>query len=142
MKQLQFLPYFLFALTLFACHQDSDNNFPVPVNPSINGEWTLINVSGGIAGTNDDFPSGTITWTFNTADAKVTVVNNNTDDSKQDILEDGIYPYTFEVNTAAPDLCATTISIGGMNLGCYNVTTHELTMGQVETDGYLLKLVR
>ena len=82
------------------------------------------------------------TWTLNTSDATITVINNNSDDNKQNIFKDRLYPYTFEVNTAVPELCATTISIGGMNLECYHVATNELTMGQIETDGYLLKLAR
>ena len=52
------------------------------------------------------------------------------------------FPYAFEVNTAAPELCETTISISSMNLRCYHVATHKLTMGQIETDGYLLKVAR
>lgn len=109
--------------------------------PSINGTWKLVNVSGGIAGTNDDFADGLITWKFN-ANHTVTITNNNTDDSKQDILESGTYDYVFNTNEATPELCAINISIGGTNMGCYTVTATQFTMSQVESDGYLIKLVR
>jgi hypothetical protein len=140
MKKLLLLTSLFASLMLSSCH-DSDNNQAMPLSSTITGNWKLTNVSGGIAGTNDDFADGLITWKFN-SDHTVTITNNNTADNKQDILESGTYPYAFETNEATPELCAVNIVVGGTNLGCYTITPTQFTMSQVESDGFMIKLVR
>jgi hypothetical protein len=133
----------LFCLALLsACHNDSPQSYYYPGNPNIQGNWKLVNVSGSIAGTSDDFPEGMITWKFNGFSQTVSIVNNNTDEDKQDILPTGTYPFHFVNNEATPELCAQTIQIDGMNLGCYTISTNEFIMNQTESDGLMIRLVR
>jgi hypothetical protein len=60
----------------------------------------------------------------------------------QDILSSGTYPYGFVANEATPELCAMTILVNNVNLGCYNITANEFTMSQIEADGFMIRLVR
>lgn len=134
MNRIKLFAILTAAISLGSCSSsDKENNQEVP---AIEAAWRLVNVSGGIAGTNDDF-SGEITWTFN-ADGTVNVWNTNTDVNKQDIIDTGDYTYDFVPNTVTPDSCAEAIVVNGVSYGCVSVTAETMTFSQVESDGYLL----
>lgn len=146
MKTKTFLIAFLLCgFSLVSCHDDDDGNpGPVsyPIDQQLEGKWHLTNVSGGIAGTDDDYSFNEIVWDFHTEQHTVTVTNMNTDPQKIDFFDSGTYNYTFNANTSTPELCAQTIAIDGVNLGCYEFEFSSFTMSQVESDGYLLQLER
>lgn len=79
-------------ITLSACSDSYDD----PKVDILSGVWNVQNISGGLVGMDQDFESGTITWTFNTATSSVTVVNNNVlADVIYDGLNSGTYPYSI-----------------------------------------------
>lgn len=125
----------LAAVCLMSCNNSDDNN----AAQTIDGAYKLVNVRGGIAGTNDTFNDGSITWTFEN-NGTVTVWNTNTDDSKQDLIESGAYVYTFQPNPATPDSCTQALYIDGVSYGCHAVNGNTMTLSQVETDGYEVTL--
>ena len=131
------------ALCLFVIFSgcgESDNSSDTPL--TINGEWNLTNVSGGIAGINDNFSAGTITWTFDSTTNTVEVINNNTNSNLESMLVSGNYEYSLEANATNPELCAYNFVIDEVNFGCYSLTQNQLTFGQIEADGYMITLVR
>ncbi|WP_162126283.1 hypothetical protein [Flavobacterium phycosphaerae] len=135
MKKILF-PFVLFlSLLLSACSRDSNSTPPDPVQ----GQWKLVNVSGTFAGINHDFTPGLITWTFNPITQTVTVINNNTDTNKWDVLETGVYNYQFVNNPESP--CGESLDINGNVYGCYSVTNGTLVIDQAIADGFAVKLV-
>ena len=144
MKSVKYLVAALLFVLIWACYNDDNTNVEMPqtTNENFEGEWKLVNVSGGIMGVNDTFPEGMITWKVNGISQTIAVTNDNPDAQAQDILPDGIYNYSFVPNEATPELCDMTIKVGDVNLGCYNITSEEFTMSQVESDGFFIKLVR
>jgi hypothetical protein len=90
--------------------------------------WNLVNTSGGVAGVDDDFQIGTITWSFNEATEILTVVNNNTDNTKQDFLDSG--EYGFSVLTVGEDLF---LVIDSVEIGRFTVTSNQLIINGNET---------
>lgn len=64
-------------------------------NDSLSGRWKLVNVTGTLAGINNNFTSGLITWDFNAISQTVTVVNNNNNLNLWNVLETGGYNYQF-----------------------------------------------
>ncbi|GAA3657223.1 hypothetical protein [Flavivirga jejuensis] len=80
-----------FVLTNCSLNDDNNNIDDTVVFPT----WHLINVTGGLAGIDDSFDLRTIIWTFNITDQVMTVVNNNTDDTKEDGLDSGTYNYSI-----------------------------------------------
>lgn len=138
----------LCCLVAVSC-SDNDDKATDPVaresaepNDSIEGDWSLVEVKGGITGTIYNYPEGMITWKFNGISQTVAVTNNNTDPMMQDILPTGQYNYTFVSNEATPELCATNIKVDGVNLGCFDIGSSEFTMSQIEADGFMITLIR
>lgn len=57
--------------------------------------WHLINVTGGVGGVNQNFEPSTIVWSFDEPTLKLTVTNNNQDDTAPDGLDSGTYDYSI-----------------------------------------------
>lgn len=128
----------LLGSSLFiSCSNSNDNTQAVP---TLEGEWKLVNVSGGFIGTNQNFPAGQIKWTIDTANHTVTVNNTNTDPNAADILESGVYNYSLVPDPNA--VCTQTININNMDLGCYTVTDTDLVISFEYADGFTLRLIR
>ncbi|MBY8961345.1 hypothetical protein KJK34_01120 [Flavobacterium sp. D11R37] len=126
----------LFALLFISC-SDDDRRLPYSGEPLEPATWQLVNVSGSIAGIDDDFEPGAVKWTFNT-DNTVTVVNNNTDEAKTDFFDSGNYTYGYVENTDSPEACQNTIKISNIDFGCVNVTGNTMRFTQPYADGYIL----
>ncbi|MDD7887747.1 hypothetical protein [Flavivirga sp. 57AJ16] len=115
-----FLTVIFGLLLLTGCSTD-DNNTPQVIIT----HWNLIKTTGGIAGVNDTFPLKTVIWTFDEVNLKLTIVNNNTDDTKQDALDSGTYAYSVtEKNNK------TYINISTNEFGGFETTSNQLVIDQ------------
>ena len=143
MKNLKLLLLLLYIPIAASCNNDDDNNTPPPVNTTLEGSWKLINISGGFQGMNQDFEEGLITWNFDESEGSLTVVNNNPADV-YDALGTGDYLYT--VTPVESQSCGSTISVTQNlmihNFGCMTLNGNNLTMSQIESDGFLLTFKR
>lgn len=84
MKKITFI---LISLFLFSsCNSDK--------NTIIIEKFSLINVSGGFAGINENFAEGEIIWTFNTQNATLTVEKNIQNAFSG--LSEGNYSYSIQ----------------------------------------------
>jgi len=140
MKTITLLSLFILLFQLSACNDDQDNAIPAPTATKLAGTWNLVNVSGGMMPQNHDFEEGLITWTFN-GDQTVTVLNNNTDDSKTDYFDSGIYPYDYLV-TNDLEQSGQEIIINNQSMGETILLPNQLTMSQAPYDGLTIKLIR
>lgn len=110
---------------------------------TINGTWNLKNISGGIAGINDDYNQGIIKWIFNSQSLTLTVENNNSQNTTYDGFESGIYNYSILESGGDSYLIAEDIEFGG-----YTVTENNLIIDQNKTligtgaDGFIIELER
>lgn len=66
-------------LVLISC-SDADDSIQ-KTNLPATGNWSLVKISGSIAGVNNTFPAGMITWSFDELNHTITVVNNNSNDA-------------------------------------------------------------
>jgi len=139
MKIINLLRINLLALLAISCCNNDDGN---PVNQQIEGKWHLVQVSGGFVGINHVYEPGTISWEFNANTNKLKVINTNTDENKQDIFDTGTYDFGFEPNTTTSELCPESIILDSIDYGCYTIDDDELTISQLESDGFLIKLIR
>ena len=100
--------------------------------------WNLTKVSGGISGVDIDYNIGTIIWSFDEINTMLTVTNSNTDDSLEDGLESGTYPYSVIDN--GHDLF---LSINSIEFGKLTISENQLEIDQNITtsgtgaDGYV-----
>ncbi|WP_298239355.1 hypothetical protein [uncultured Algibacter sp.] len=106
--------------------------------------WHLVSVEGGIAGIDDQFELNTVIWSFDEDNDDITVENNNTDDTKQDGLDSGVYP--FEI---VPVDSKQILVIDGLDFGeIYFTTQNTLIIDENETttgpgaDGFLYTFQR
>ncbi|WP_298900902.1 hypothetical protein [uncultured Psychroserpens sp.] len=133
MKKYSYL--LVFTLLAFACYNDDDstqNN-----EPSLFGEWSLINVSGGLIGVDQDFDSDLIIWDFNQDTMQLTITNNNTD-ADFDGWPTGVYNYT--VSSTDDGL---TIVIENFSMTVVTLTSTSLTLDEgIAVDGFLFKFNR
>ena len=123
--------------TLINCNDAEDENQA----ENLNGIWSIKNISGGIAGIDDNYETGIITWTFNN---QILIVENN--ESQGNIysgFESGTYNYSInEINGN------NYIIINNDEYGGYTFSINNLTINQNETsngsgaDGFILRLVR
>lgn len=131
--------YFLTTLSslllLMGC---SINNNNIPNPQTIIIHWNLVKTTGGVAGVNHEFPLETIIWDFNKVDLKLTIVNNNTDDTKEDALDAGTYIYSeSQINGK------TYLNISGVEFGGFTLSSDQLIIDQNDqsqgsgTDGYV-----
>ncbi|WP_417351505.1 hypothetical protein [Flavobacterium alkalisoli] len=141
MKTLKLLLLLLYIPVAFSCNNDDDNN--QPSNQEFTVTWKLINVSGGFGGVDHDFEEGIITWTFNSQNETIVVVNNNPADV-YDGLGTGEYTYDFVPNDITT-ICAESFETQGpgdaettSNFGCMTITGDNMTLSMAEADGFLL----
>jgi hypothetical protein len=104
--------------------------------------WNLINISGGIAGVNNDFLQGTIIWILNPQNYTLAIENNNTDNN-YDGFDSGIYSYNIQnINEKS------FMIIEGIEFGGITEQPNELIIDQNITsngngaDGFILSFER
>ena len=140
-KTIYLLAFLAASVTFVSCHDDDDDHpdpNPFPVDQQLEDKWHLLNVSGGIAGTTDEYGVNEIVYDFDTETHTVQVTNTNTNEAKVDFFDSGTYNYTFEVNVITPQSCTETIAIDGTDLGCYSFADSRLTLMQIGADVYTL----
>lgn len=121
---------------LTGCSDDTDITPPAP---SLNGTWHLKNLSGGIAGINEHYPNGTITWNFDSRNQTIIIVNNN-QSSTRIIFDSGTYNYSIIEVNKQQYLQINSEEYGGLTLSTNNLLTidqNEISWG-VGADGFVL----
>ena len=128
----------ILSLIVFTnCNNDDDSN----QTETLNGIWNVKNISGGIAGIDDDYGTGIITWTFN--NQVLTIENNESQGNIYSGFESGTYNYSInEINGV------NFITINNAEYGSYTLSINNLTINQNETtngsgaDGFILQFER
>ncbi len=130
---------FSFVIVLFTnCSNDDDT-----IAPAISGIWNVSNVSGGLAGINDDYDPGVIVWNFNNRNQTLVVTNNNTENVIYDGYPSGTYTYSVTVLDGKSYL-----TVGNNEFGRITFETNTATLNQNElsggagADGFMISLVR
>ena len=133
---------FLFVLgavtLLFGC----SSNDGVEKDP-MDGIWDVHNISGGFAGINDDYPQGTIIWSFDAQNSKLTVTNNNVANTIYDGYESGEYPYSILQTDKMRYL-----QVNGQEFGGVVISNNEIVINQNITstgsgaDGFVILLIK
>ncbi|WP_378174960.1 hypothetical protein [Aquimarina sp. SS2-1] len=130
MKRLCFL---LLSIILISCSNDDDDN----ATPTLQGEWNLVNASGGFTGLDADIAKGVIVWDFNTTSGTVTIINNNTETSINTLLSSGTY--TYQVSAPAD---ADVLIINEVNYGRINLESAAFTITESAVDGFIFRFER
>ena len=128
-----------FTLLMLSCN--TDGNSQQNAEPTIGGQWNLVNVTGGLAGVDDDFEVGLIIWDFNEDNLELTVTNNNTANVIYDGLSSGTYDY--EVLSTTGETAYLVIHNFGINHEIITLNASQLVLDEgVAADGFLLTFSR
>lgn len=134
-KSLMFIFLSLLLVTV-SCSDTNDD-----INDPLDGEWHVANISGGLAGINDDYAHGTIIWNFNSQTSKLTVANNNTANTLYDGLESGEYPYSILTKNKVLYLLIDGQEFGGITLSQNRLTFNQNKLSSGSgADGFILWL--
>lgn len=124
-----------FSIFLTNCSINSnDTNQPQVITVY----WNLVNIIGGVSGVDIDYNSGDIVWLFDEVNMVLTVTNTNTDDSLEDGLDSGTYPYSV-----IDDSHHLFLSINATEFGSFTISGNQLVIDQNITtsgtgaDGYV-----
>ncbi len=151
MRQLIILFSLLFIGFFMSCSNDCDKDFKVnnaftrrfENQNQLSGKWTLVNISGGFAGTNMGFQPGWITWTFNAINQQLIVVNNN---PMPNPVYDGLQTGNYNYNNIIMSSCGNeTMPLNIINSfeSCYKITNNTLVIDNNQiADGFKFTLVR
>ena len=131
--------FYILVLMLSTLSCNSDDDTEQNSEPTLNGSWSLVNVTGGLAGIDDDFETGLIIWDFNQDNLELTVTNNNTVNVIYDGFPTGTYDYEiFTETNGEMSVVINTVS--------YRVTTlasSQLVIDEgIVADGFLLTFIR
>ncbi|MBW1296989.1 hypothetical protein [Aquimarina litoralis] len=134
---MRYLCVILFSIMLIGCSNDDDNNNNTVNTEQIQGKWSLVNVSGGFAGVDQDIEKGLIEWDFNSDTGMVTITNTITDSSFNTILPSGMYSYSISAPADADDLI-----VNDVNLGRINFENTSFTVQETLVDGFTFRFER
>jgi len=126
----------ILSILLFSCSSDDDSTRET----TLQGTWNLVNVTGGIAGIDEDIERGMVVWDFNMTSGMVTITNNITDSTFDTSLPSGTYSYS--VSAPADD---DVLIVNEVSLGTINIAGSTFTVGQssgISQDGLVFLFER
>ncbi|WP_343912612.1 hypothetical protein [Aquimarina litoralis] len=127
--------FILLSILMMSCSNDDDGN--AVVQSTIEGEWSLVKVTGGFAGVDEDIDKGTIEWDFDEASGMVTITNTISDASFNTILPSGTYTYSISAPADADDLI-----VNNVNLGRITLENNFFTVEESLVDGFTFRFER
>lgn len=137
MKRLSLALLFAGALSLASCSGD-DTKDTTPDNTPVTGTWSLVKVTGSIAGVTHEFEQGEVTWKFEENIEMIRITNTNDNTAKYSGPESGHYDYQYVANENTPQDCPVNLEVGSfLNMGCKEVDGNTMIFTQTEADGYV-----
>jgi hypothetical protein len=118
----------MMLLLLISCNKDDDL--------LIEGKWSMINATGGIAGVNQNFPEGQINWTFDNGTLKI---ENKYTGQFNVSFPTGTYTYQ-EINLSN----ISTLYINDQQFGDFIISKESLVIDQSSfmADGFRYTFIR
>ena len=124
-------------LVLLGCTNDNTHGN----EDVVRGSWSLINVSGGFAGVDDNFEKGKIVWKFDAKGETLVVVNNDDSNLIYNGLPTGTYAYSVLQEKDKLYLFVNDKEVGGILVAETKlVLDQNITTSGNGADGFVLVL--
>ena len=140
MKTIRILTLLFSIVFLTSCTNSDTTNSQIQNNTTNFNSWKLLNVNGPFEQASYFFEPGVVTWDFNPLSQMITVVNNNSNNNLNAVLESGVYSYEI-INNSDPNSCSQLIKINGTEMGCFSIVNDTLRINQTYIDGFGVLLV-
>jgi len=125
----------LCSILLFSCSSNDDDNTN---EPSLQGVWNLVNVSGGFTGLDEDFAKGIVVWDFNETTGMVTIANTATNTSVNTLLASGTYTYSISIEPNDAIL----LVINETSVGNFSLDNTSFFLREDFSDGFIFRFER
>jgi len=103
--------------------------------------WNLIHLSGGLAGLDNNFDYGDITWAFDYTADELHVVNSINNEGVFDGFETGVYEFSIAETFLGPYLTVDSGELGQINLSDGEMFINGPDSSQPIADGFTYHLV-
>ena len=126
------------SISLFGCDSlDNEND-----TPTRSAKWSLVRVTGGVAGTDVTLELGQITWIFDELNEEIIVEENEPGVSYA--LSEGIYAYTIENISNADFLFVDEVEYGDITIGqnTFTIDQNSTSSNTNTADKYVYRFVR
>lgn len=119
-----FIPFLLITILGLStgCEKETFLKAKTRSETGIKGTWNLIHVYGGIAGIDEQYAHGDVTWTFTSTDL---IVTDNASGSAYFSLPSGTYQYNVIQSGSL-----TYLSIQNSELGQYIIAGNDMSIDQ------------
>ncbi len=127
---------FLSLIFILSCSVDDDGGGDQGVGP-----WNLINIQGGVNGSDTNVDRGAITWIFDEFNLKLFVTNNI--GGIPTGVDDGEHDYRVETSGNESFLFIDDVEYGALSFGSNSLTIDQnITSSGTASDKYVLLFVR
>jgi len=124
---------FVSIISLLSCNSDSDGG---DITRGV-GPWNLVNIQGGINGTDTDIDPGQITWVFN--DLNFTLLVTNNIGGIPTGIDDGEHDWRIETSGNEEFLIIDDVEYAAMTLSSNTLTLNQnITSTGSASDKYIL----
>ena len=131
----------LFSIAfLTSCTNSDTTKSQIQNNTTTLNSWKLLYVNGPFEQASYYFEPSVVTWDFNPLSQMITVVNNNSNNNLNAVLETGVYSYEI-INNPDPNSCSQLLKINGTDMGCFSIVNDTLHINQDYVDGFGIHLV-
>ena len=128
---------FVFIASILSCNSESDGG---DITQGV-GPWNLVNIKGGVNGTDTDIDRGAITWVFNDLNFTLFVTNNI--GGIPTGIDDGEHDWRIEESGNEEFLIIDDVEYGAITLGSNTLTLNQnITSSGSASDKYILRFVR
>ncbi|NNC71086.1 MAG: hypothetical protein HKN90_09725 [Flavobacteriaceae bacterium] len=128
---------FIFMVGILSCTSDGDGG---DITQGV-GPWNLVNIKGGVNGSDTDVDRGQITWVFNDLNGKLFVTNNI--GGIPTGVDDGEHDFRVESSGNEDFLIIDDEEYAAMTLSTTTLTLNQnITSTGSASDKYILRFVR
>ncbi len=134
------------ASTLLVLNAVSCKKAKVTSNPgsstsyssSVVGQWSLVQVYGGLMGLNELHEKGDVTWVVDSVNNSITITNLTNTANNNTRFDSGTY--NFQIVNVGGDIH---LNVNNEDMGTYTITANEMLVDQnVAADGLYYRFVR
>jgi hypothetical protein len=134
--------FFIMFINMMSCQKakvntGSGSGFTTYAN-TVDGQWSLVHIYGGLTGLNELHEKGDVTWSIDSVNNVITITNLTNVSNNNTRFDSGTY--SFQMNNQGGEIHLT---VNNEDMGTYVINGNEMLLDQnVAADGLYYRFVR